>query len=195
MQDMKKTNDNNFILTSQRLQLMINDSSYAKIFVTDSVGIVKREKNISSPDEVVFNSLITLSNGDIIFAGEADFIAPGGRDDIYIIRTDSLLNYPPNIIGINLISTEIPVKFVLHQNFPNPFNPSSKIKFELPSAGLTQIKIFDILGREVQVLVNKYLNAGIYEVEFDASNLASGIYFYSMETNGFKETKKMILTK
>jgi hypothetical protein len=192
---MRKTDDNNFILTAYRGQLLTGDSSFAKILVIDSIGIIKMQKKISSPDWVIFNSLLTLANGDMIFAGDADFIVSGGRDDIYIIRTDSLLNYPPNIIGINLISTEIPVQFVLHQNFPNPFNPSTKIKFELPSGVLIQLKIYDILGREVRVLVNKFLNAGIYEVEFDGSNVASGIYFYSLETGGFKDTKKMILTK
>jgi hypothetical protein len=92
-------------------------------------------------------------------------------------------------------SNEIPTETRLLQNYPNPFNPSTKIKFELPSGGLTQLKIYDVLGREILILVNEDLSSGIYEVEFDGSKFASGMYFYSLETKDFKEVKKMVLIK
>lgn len=132
-----KSNDNNFIFSSYRLQQLINDSIYAKLFVIDSVGTIKKQKSISSPDNVIFYSLLPLNNGDIIFAGNADFVLTGGNEDVYLVRTDSLLNYPQNIFGIEPISSEIPQKFILHQNYPNPFNPETKIRFELPNSGLT----------------------------------------------------------
>ena len=98
-------------------------------------------------------------------------------------------------VNINNISSSLPDKFELQQNFPNPFNPSTKIRFSLSEKGFTSLKVFDIIGREIRSLVNKNLESGTYEVEFDASNLASGIYFYNIIVNDFSYTRKMILSK
>ncbi|RPI13781.1 MAG: T9SS C-terminal target domain-containing protein [Ignavibacteriae bacterium] len=92
-------------------------------------------------------------------------------------------------------TNETPESYYLSQNYPNPFNPSTSIKFALPKAGVVSIKIFDITGREIRELVNSNYNAGNYEVKWDANNFSSGIYFYTIKTNGFTETKKMILVK
>ncbi|QQS38301.1 MAG: T9SS type A sorting domain-containing protein [Ignavibacteriales bacterium] len=105
-----------------------------------------------------------------------------------------------------------PNKFELSQNFPNPFNPSTKIKYTVPQTtrplpggesvypplaggGLVTIKVFDVLGNEVTTLVNEYKPAGSYEVEFNAATLASGVYYYQLKVGNFIETKKMILLK
>lgn len=94
------------------------------------------------------------------------------------------------------IEVNMPREFILYQNYPNPFNPTTKIKFSLVQDGLTTLKIYDILGREVQMLVNEELKAGqIYEVIFDASKLSPGIYFYKLENNNNSSTKKLILIK
>jgi photosystem II stability/assembly factor-like uncharacterized protein len=85
--------------------------------------------------------------------------------------------------------------YSLSQNYPNPFNPSTKINFSIPKSGLVQIKVFDMLGREVQTLLNEFKTAGEYKIDFDGKNLSSGIYFYKMLTNDYVETKKMILIK
>ncbi|MEJ5306549.1 MAG: T9SS type A sorting domain-containing protein [Ignavibacteria bacterium] len=88
--------------------------------------------------------------------------------------------------------------FSLNQNFPNPFNPSTKISWQSPVSGYTTLKVYDVLGKEVATLVNEYLNAGSYEVEFNAGqtrNLSSGIYFYKLQVGEFVQTKKMILAK
>lgn len=98
-------------------------------------------------------------------------------------------------IGIQQISNEVPKGFSLLQNFPNPFNPVTNIRFQLAKSGFVKLIVFDILGREVESLVNKNLNAGTFEIDFNASNLTSGIYFYRIIGDGFAETKKMILTK
>jgi hypothetical protein len=99
----------------------------------------------------------------------------------------------------NITSTDlsevIPTEFLLHQNYPNPFNPSTKIEFKIPEAGLVNLKVYDILGSEVSTLVNEVKLVGSYEVEFDASTLASGIYFYRIQSGNFIETKKMVLLK
>jgi hypothetical protein len=110
------------------------------------------------------------------------------------------LLYAPVPIGVKQISTEVPGGFELSQNYPNPFNPATTIKFSIPQGGFVSMKVYDMLGREVAKVVNENLQAGAYEVNFDASNLTSGAYFYkiSINTNGsvnWTETKKMVLVK
>jgi hypothetical protein len=87
------------------------------------------------------------------------------------------------------------VKFQLFQNNPNPFNPFTKIKFDIPKSGFTELKVFDITGREVKTLVNTNLQPGSYEVQFDGSILSSGVYFYRLTARKFTETKVMVLIK
>jgi hypothetical protein len=88
-----------------------------------------------------------------------------------------------------------PNDFSLFQNYPNPFNPSTNIEFRIKDFGLVTLKVYDILGREIATLVNEEKNAGTYMVTFNASNLASGIYFYQLKAGSFIETKKMLLIK
>ncbi|UCH66837.1 MAG: T9SS type A sorting domain-containing protein [Ignavibacterium sp.] len=109
---------------------------------------------------------------------------------------NSITDYGNNIVD----------EFNLAQNYPNPFNPVTKIKFTIPPqlnpllggdyrGGLVTLKVYDVLGNEIATLVNEQKPAGIYEVEFDATNLTSGIYFYSLQAGGYVETKKMVLIK
>ena len=86
-------------------------------------------------------------------------------------------------------------EFKLKQNFPNPFNPTTTIIYALPTDELVVLKIYDILGREVTTLVNEIKQAGTYSVSFNASNLASGIYFYTISAGNFHQTKKMLLIR
>ncbi len=96
---------------------------------------------------------------------------------------------------VNPGENTIPLKYSLAQNYPNPFNPSTKIKYQIPSNGHVTLKVFDILGNEVTTLVNENQNSGIYEVNFNASNLTSGIYFYQLSSGGFTQVHKMMLIK
>ena len=89
----------------------------------------------------------------------------------------------------------VPKDFVLFQNYPNPFNPTTVISYQLPTAGHVVIKVYDVLGREVTTLVNERKSAGSYQVPFDAHLMPSGVYFYSLQSGSFKETKKMELIK
>ena len=82
-------------------------------------------------------------------------------------------------------NNETPVSFKLSQNYPNPFNPTTKISYALPKSGLVTLRVYDILGREVALLINEVKSAGNYSVDFSASNFTSGVYFYKLETNGF----------
>ena len=83
----------------------------------------------------------------------------------------------------------------LYQNYPNPFNPSTKISWQSPVSSHQTLKIYDVLGNEVATLVNEYRNAGSYEVDFNASALSSGVYFYKLQAGDFVQTKKMMLVK
>lgn len=94
------------------------------------------------------------------------------------------------IDGINVIKT-----YALDQNFPNPFNPTTIIKYQIPNAGNVLLKVYDILGSELATLVDEQKIEGRYEVNFDASNLASGVYIYRLSVNDFVNVKKMILLK
>ena len=98
-------------------------------------------------------------------------------------------------IGIQPISTEIPSKYSLSQNYPNPFNPTTNIRFDLPKSGSVKLVVFDALGREVATLVNEKLAPGTYEVDWDGSSYASGVYFYKLMTGEYVDVKKMLLLK
>ncbi len=107
-------------------------------------------------------------------------------------RTDAdLVGFTTDVEDLNIL----PETYSISQNYPNPFNPSTKIQFSLPEASNVKVKIYDVLGREVARLVNEYKNAGTYTVNFNASNLSSGIYFYSLEAGDFHTVKKMTLLK
>lgn len=99
------------------------------------------------------------------------------------------------ITGTNEPVSNIPLFYELNQNYPNPFNPKTNIKFGVPKYGYVSFKIYDITGKYIATYLNGYIEAGYYNVEIDGSSLASGIYFYTLEANDFKETKKMILIK
>ena len=121
------------------------------------------------------------------------------RGYILDMRTGGLvkLNVNYNIITSvqeNII-TNVPNKFNLYQNYPNPFNPSTTIKFDLPVSGFVKLKIYDMLGREVTTLANEFRNAGTYEINYNASTLSSGIYFYKLEYEGKSEVRKFMLVK
>lgn len=107
--------------------------------------------------------------------------------NILIIKTTT--------VGINNISTAIPTEHKLYTNYPNPFNPVTKIKFEIPKDEFVKITVFDLSGKVVSQLVNEKLKAGIYETDFNGAALSSGTYFYKIETGSFIETRKMVLLK
>jgi hypothetical protein len=100
-----------------------------------------------------------------------------------------------DIIGVQNIGSKIPDKFSLLQNFPNPFNPSTIIRFQIKDSRLVTLKVYDILGKEIATLVNEKQSPGVYEVTFDGSRLTSGIYFYKLVSGSYSEVRKMVLIK
>jgi hypothetical protein len=99
------------------------------------------------------------------------------------------------ISDVETQKTNIPDGYMLYQNYPNPFNPVTTISYSLPKTANVQIKVFDLLGREIATLVNEVKPVGSYKVKFDGSQLTSGIYFYQMKAGDFISTKKLILLK
>ena len=99
------------------------------------------------------------------------------------------------VTGIEPTGTDIPVSYSLYNNYPNPFNPTTKVKFDIPKNDFVSLKIYNMQGQEVGVLVQENLSAGRYEMEFNGANLTSGVYFYRLETSSFVDTRKMMLVK
>ena len=173
----------------------------------------------SGEQNLMFGIFDTLYNDILLFTPQYDIIFPSQTysvfvdvyrynlqpDTIYNMQVlitsndaeNSLIEFP---ITLHTFSTSVnennlPKQFALLQNQPNPFNPKTKIKYEIAKSGFVNLKVFDVLGREIKTLVNENQNAGYYEIDFDANNLNSGIYFYKLTTNNFSEMKKMILVK
>lgn len=139
-------------------------------------------------------NLYRYNNNNKIYSIDSNILYIIGENRFILKTTDGggIINYP---IGIVPVSSEIPDNFSLHQNYPNPFNPVTKIKFDISSQSITKIIIYDLLGREVTTLVDEQLKPGTYEVDWDGTGFASGVYFYSLVTNDFVETKRMVLVK
>lgn len=110
-------------------------------------------------------------------------------------NNDIVLKTASLTVGINSESNIIPEKFAVYQNYPNPFNPTTNIKFDIPKNTFVSLKVFDVLGKEVAVLINEERNAGSYSVDWNASVYPSGVYFYTFESKDFSATKRMLLVK
>ena len=109
---------------------------------------------------------------------------------------DPALDDTTNIVSVgNDNNSSVPATFRLEQNYPNPFNPTTKVGFRISDFGFVSLKVFDLLGREVAILVNEEKPAGSYEVTWNAANLPSGVYFYQLKAGDFVETKKLVLMK
>jgi hypothetical protein len=118
----------------------------------------------------------------------------GNIDELKGAKINGVVYGDTTLVGID-DEKKLPNSFELFQNYPNPFNPTTSIKYSVPSLQFTIIKVYDVLGNEVATLVNEQKSSGEYEVEFDASNLSSGIYFYRLNTGSFSSIKKMIYLK
>lgn len=116
------------------------------------------------------------------------------QTNVYLVGGDYILVQPLIMTGVGE-ENSAPQNFHLSQNYPNPFNPSTKINFSIAKAGVVNLRVFDITGKEVAVLINDVKPAGTYTVEFKDARLASGTYFYKLESSGFVETKRMMLLK
>lgn len=141
---------------------------------------------------------VTLRKAYINYLSIRDGSEYGMHNAKYVI--DALVASRNALLGISTISYEVPGRFELTQNYPNPFNPATKFKFSLPKDADVKIVVFDIMGREVNVLANAKMNPGKYEVDWNGTNsdgklVSSGVYFYRMTAGSFTDVKKMIMLK
>ncbi|MDP2365141.1 MAG: YCF48-related protein, partial [Ignavibacteria bacterium] len=152
-----------------------------------------------------YGTIITTANGGATWTSQE---SRTGYDLSSVYFTDSNTGWAVGRNGTILHTTnggatfieeekidKVPTEFLLSQNYPNPFNPSTKISWQSPVGSWQTLKIYDVLGKEVATLVNEEKPAGNYEVNWNASNLSSGVYMYKLQTGNFVETKKMILIK
>jgi hypothetical protein len=123
------------------------------------------------------------------------FKVDGGDGATTIVWFDNWYFHSGDLSSVNEVSGNVPSAYALEQNYPNPFNPSTKIRFSLPKANHVTLKVYDMLGQEVATLVDNFKNAGTYEVNFDAKNLPTGTYFYSISAGSFNSIQKMLLIK
>jgi len=163
------------------------------------------EGAVSDYNTIYMNNMNTakgthaLINMEILSAGAGDNLSGGNEIENLVLKQNRINDIIRSVINKKSDNLSIlkkqPDKFHLSQNFPNPFNPVTKIAYSIPVSGIVTIKIYDITGREMKTLVNEFRNAGSFEIEFDGGGLASGVYYYTLETNIFLETRKMILIK
>jgi hypothetical protein len=153
---------------------------------TDSLGNLIWITSIGGPNVDLATDIMRTSDGGHIITGSTDSFG-AGLDDVWLVKLE------PDITSVeeNFILKD----FDLSQNYPNPFNPKTVISYQLPVGSNVALKVFDLLGREVATLVDEYNPAGSYEVNFNAKELSSGIYFYTMNAGSFVQTKKMILLR
>jgi hypothetical protein len=111
-----------------------------------------------------------------------------GVDGTVLTTSNPLTIEPPSL-------TPSPSRFTLSQNYPNPFNPTTTIEYSIPERELVQLKVYNVLGQEVKTLVNSYEKPGTYKINFDASDLSTGIYYYRIEAGDYKQVRKMILIR
>ena len=169
-----------------------NDSAgVCYVYSKSSSGWEQSAKIISSDINTGdgFGKSVSISK-DWIACG-APFNDDGGIDAgaVYLFEKSGVVSVEDKSLE------SIPRKFNLSQNYPNPFNPSTTIEFSIPQQSFVTLKVYDLLGREIASLVNKELQSGSYKTQFNASNLASGVYLYRLSADGFIQTKKLMLMK
>ena len=150
--------------------------------------VEKINLSFASSDSLRLSDTVSLFNGGLKLKGYKSI------KDVPFLRRD--LGIPPKNNYNFLIQNNFVNEFKLLQNFPNPFNPKTTISFSLANVEIVSLKIYDVLGREISALINnEEMESGTYEIDFDASNLNSGIYFYKLTTENFSEIKKLLLLK
>jgi predicted acyl esterase len=146
------------------------------------------------------------ANTDFSFLSTNPFVLPSlknGNHKIFLYNKsfiDLPIEQPAGVFAENLLEDDgavnnTPYEYILMQNYPNPFNPATTINFSLAAAGKVELKVYDILGREIMTLVNDFKDAGSHSVFFNAANLSSGVYFYRISSGSFNDVKKMVLVK
>lgn len=162
--------------------------SGSNLFAGTPGGVFQSANNGANWSKV--NTGLTNTSVKSLAASESDLFAGTEGGGVF--------SMPLNLLGTSGVETGKnpgPDKYSLEQNYPNPFNPSTNITFSLPKSQFVSLRLYDILGNEAAVLVNGYKEAGTYTVHYDASNLPSGIYIYTIRAGQFTDSKKLLLFK
>lgn len=122
-------------------------------------------------------------------------LSTGGTANVWAVGDAGKIIYLSGVVGVEPVNSLVPSKFKLEQNYPNPFNPQTSINFSLPKNSNVKLRIYSTTGKMITELINENKMAGNYSVNFDGTDLSSGVYFYSLETDNFRETKSMMLVK
>jgi type IX secretion system substrate protein/putative pyrroloquinoline-quinone binding quinoprotein len=177
------------------------DSGYIICASTNSIGaglndiyLLKLDANLDTVWTQTYGGEGNEWAWQILCSNDSNYVVIGTDDgDVYFLNVRE-----SNLTDINTPGEDylkVPNSFGLAQNFPNPFNPSTKISFSIPQAANVNLKIYDLLGREVAELINKEMKPGSHSINFNAGNLTSGMYFYKIEAGEYSQTRKMILIK
>jgi hypothetical protein len=167
---------------------MLTYNSFDSLFITDP-----NDPNVDGPVLIPAYNQQTISTGDSVVVYLA--IAYGANETEMLASLEQAQQKYNQIVSVESDLNNIPLDYTLEQNYPNPFNPSTKISFGLPQRSNVVLRIFNALGEEIAELVNESLEAGTHSYNFDASNLTSGIYIYSLQTDAGVISKKMTLIK
>jgi hypothetical protein len=186
----QQTTDGGYIITGHTMSFGAGGQD-VWLVKTDASGDTLWTKAIGGSAQDEGHSVQQTTDGGYVVAGSfwwTRTISPNS-EDVWLIKT------APGATNVQKEETITVSDYSLSQNYPNPFNPSTTIDFNLPKTGNVTLKVFSILGEEVTTLVSDRLSSGSYSFEWDASNLASGVYLYRLEAEGYVETKKMIMMK
>ncbi len=158
------------------------------IIKTNTNGDTLWTKTVGGESSDYGESIQQTADGGYIVTGYTNSFG-AGEEDVWLIKLDA---DSPSIVNNEIKTVD---RYSLEQNYPNPFNPNTTIKYQIPELSFVTLKVYDVLGSEVAILVNEEKSVGRYEIEFDATILSSGIYFYRIQAGSFVETKKMVLMK
>jgi len=182
--------------------LWVNNNEALNLIINGPLKDIKWSSIWGSYEGGISSDMRMLRDELIAKGYELDWLElPEGHSwGLWRATIDKMLEYffPSNTAEVEDEETLLPKTFDLHQNYPNPFNPGTKIKFSIPSVEkfdqvFVQLKVYDVLGNEIAVLVNEEKPAGSYEVVFIASEISSGVYFYTLQAGKYIETRKMTL--
>jgi len=160
-------------------------------FININTGYIGRHNNVYKTTNGGLNWVRNFPR-----TGSLNGLFMTSEDTCYIVGDNgAILRTTANVFGIRQLGNVIPEKYNLYQSYPNPFNPKVTIKFDIAENSDVKLVIYDLLGREITTLVSDKLNSGIYQIEWNASNYTSGIYFYRLKAGDYSSAKKMVLVK
>ncbi|MBK9332125.1 MAG: T9SS type A sorting domain-containing protein [Ignavibacteria bacterium] len=163
---------------------------------SDTLCYVKRIDTLGAPIEGTTSYSYAEKFGYMFFyRGYGSPLLGGAYSKSMVGAVIDGVTYGSILLDVTKISGEIPIGYILEQNYPNPFNPSTVIKFSLPKSSFVTLKVYDQLSKEISTLANEKKSTGTYQYVFNAVNIPSGMYFYTLQADDYIETKKMMLIK